>query len=101
MSLLRSDAGAAWARVHAPVLGLFGGKDVQVPAVSQAPALTAALQAAGDADVTVTTIPDANHLFQSAQTGSVGEYGSLEQTFTPTFLPTLVEWVVAHAGAAR
>ncbi len=101
VSLLESDAGAAWARVHAPVLGLFGGKDVQVPALTQAPALTAALQSAGDTDVTVTTIPDANHLFQSARTGAVGEYGSLEQAFTPEFLPTLVDWVVAHAGVAR
>jgi pimeloyl-ACP methyl ester carboxylesterase len=101
VSLLKSDAGAAWAKVHAPVLGLFGGKDVQVPALTQAPALTAALQAAGDTDVTVTTIPDANHLFQSARTGSVGEYGSLAQTFTPDFLPTLVDWVTARAGVAR
>ncbi len=43
VSLLQSDAGAAWAAGPAPVLGLFGGKDVQVPALSQAPALQAAL----------------------------------------------------------
>ncbi len=98
VSLLESDAGKAWARVHAPVLGLFGGKDVQVPALEQAPALEAALQAAGNTSSTVTTLPDANHLFQSARTGSVGEYGSLSQTFTADFLPTLVAWVTAHAG---
>jgi uncharacterized protein len=101
VSLLASDAGAAWARVHAPVLGLFGGKDVQVPALSQAPALQAALTAAGNSDITITTLPDANHLFQSAKTGSVGEYGSLPQTFTPDFLPTLVDWVTSHAGVAQ
>jgi len=101
VSLLASDAGAAWARVHAPVLGLFGGKDVQVPAMSQAPAMRAALSQAGNRDVTITIIPDANHLFQSAKTGSVGEYGSLAQTFTPEFLPMLVDWVSAHAGVAR
>ena len=75
------------------MLGLFGGKDVQVPATSQAPAMRAALGQAGNRDVTITTIPDANHLFQSAKTGAVGEYGSLPQTFTPDFLPTLVDWV--------
>ena len=100
LSLLESDAGKAWTRVRAPVLGLFGGKDVQVPASSQAPALTAALKAAGNRDVTVTTLPDANHLFQSAKTGAVGEYGSLAQTFTPDFLPTLVAWVTAHTGVS-
>ncbi len=100
VSLLESDAGKAWARVHAPVLGLFGGKDVQVPAAEQAPALEAALQAAGNTGSTVTTLPDANHLFQAAKTGAVGEYGSLDQTFTADFLPTLVSWVTAHAGVS-
>ena len=100
VSLLKSDAGKAWAKVHVPVLGLFGGKDVQVPAREQAPALEAALWAAGNTSSTVTTLPDANHLFQSAKTGAVGEYGSLDQTFTADFLPTLVAWVAAHAGVA-
>ncbi len=100
-SLLASDAGAAWARVRAPVLGLFGGKDVQVPAIEQAAALRAALQAGGNPDGTVITLPDANHLFQSAKTGAVGEYGSLAQAFTPDFLPTLVDWVTKHAGIAH
>ena len=58
-----------------------------------------ALAAAGNDQVTIITLPDANHLFQSAVTGAVGEYGSLEQTFTPDFLPTLVDWVTTHAGA--
>ena len=55
-----------------PCWALFGGKDVQVPADSQAPALRPPSLAAGDTDVTVTTLPDANHLFQSARTGASG-----------------------------
>jgi uncharacterized protein len=42
--------------------------------------------------------PGCQHLFQSVKTGAVGEYGSLAQTFTPDFLPTLVDWVTKRAG---
>lgn len=100
-SLISSNAGAAWRQVHVPVLGLFGGKDVQVPAASQAAALDAAFTAAGNEQGTVITFRDANHLFQSADTGAVGEYGSLAQAFTPLFLPTLVDWVTRMTGVAR
>lgn len=100
LSLLRSDAGADWRRVTAPTLGVFGGKDVQVVARLEAPAMQAALEAAGNSDATITTLPDANHLFQTAQTGAVGEYGTLEQSFTPGLLPLIVDWVVQQAGVA-
>ena len=74
LSLLRSDAGADWRRVTSPTLGVFGGKDVQVIAAAEAPAMRAALEAAGNTDITIVTLPDANHLFQSAVTGALAEY---------------------------
>ncbi len=74
LSLLRSDAGADWRRVTSPTLGVFGGKDVQVIAAAEAPAMQAALEAAGNTDITIVTLPDANHLFQSAVTGALAEY---------------------------
>ncbi len=97
LSLLRSDAGRDWSEVTAPTLGVFGGNDVQVVAALEAPALKAALDAAGNTDVTIVTLPDANHLFHSATTGAVGEYSSLEQAFTPDLMPLVVDWVVDHA----
>ena len=96
-SLLASDAGADWARVAVPVLGIYGSKDVQVVAEQNAPALTADLKKAGNTDTTVLTIPGANHLFQAAVTGSVAEYASLPAAFAPDFLAQLVPWVAAHA----
>ncbi len=97
VSLLRSDAGADWRRVTAPTLGVFGGKDVLVVAALEAPALQGALEAAGNADHTVVTLPDANHLFQAATTGGLTEFATLEQTFTPELLPLVVDWVVDHS----
>jgi pimeloyl-ACP methyl ester carboxylesterase len=97
-SLLASDPGADWGRTTIPVLGVFGGKDVQVPAAEEAPAMEAALEAAGNADHEVVTLPEANHLFQAADTGTVAEYSTLADTFTPDLLPTIVEWLSRHTG---
>jgi dienelactone hydrolase len=46
-----------------------------------------------DARSRVEVIPDANHLFQHATTGSPAEYPTLEQAFTPESLPMLTDWV--------
>jgi pimeloyl-ACP methyl ester carboxylesterase len=97
-SLLAYDPGPDWQRVGVPVLGLYGGKDVQVVSAQNEPALRSHLQAAGNEDVEIVVFDDANHLFQASQSGAVGEYGTLAAEFTPDFLPTLVEWVTARAG---
>jgi pimeloyl-ACP methyl ester carboxylesterase len=83
-------------KVTAPVLALFGGKDVQVAAESNAAGLEAALEAGGNADVTVQTFPEANHLFQAATTGSPNEYATLEREFVPGFLDTISDTILAR-----
>ena len=97
-SFLASDPATDWSRVAIPALGLFGALDVQVPLEQNEPAWTAALVAARNADATAIVFDDANHLFQAAETGAVGEYPTLEPEFTPDFLPALVEWVTAQVG---
>jgi hypothetical protein len=61
-----------------------------------APALEAALQAGGNPDYQIVIFPNANHLFQEADTGTVEEYGTLPQEFTPDFLPAITEWLLAR-----
>ena len=95
-SFLASDPAPDWAQTTVPVLAVFGGKDVQVPAAQNAPAIEAALKEAGNEDVTIVTLPDANHLFQKAESGSLSEYAQLEPVFTEDFIPTLVEWLQAR-----
>ena len=99
-SFLAYDPAPDWQQVGVPVLGLFGAKDVQVVTEQNEPALRAALEAGGNEAVEIVVFPDANHLFQSAQTGAVEEYSTLAAEFTPDFLPTVVEWVVRQAGVA-
>jgi pimeloyl-ACP methyl ester carboxylesterase len=99
-SFLGYDPTADWAQVTAPVLAIFGGRDVQVIAESNRLALESALAAAGNEDVTTLTIPDANHLFQEAVTGAVPEYGDLAPEFIDGFVESVVGWTAERAGVA-
>ena len=80
-----------------PVLALFGGLDLQVLADQNRPPLEKAL--AGNPDVTVEMLPQANHLFQSATTGSPAEYATLEHDFVDGFLATISDWILARFGS--
>jgi len=41
-------------------------------------------------------LPGLNHLFQTAATGAIGEYATLEEICSPTLLQTVGDWVVRH-----
>ncbi|GAB4572961.1 MAG: hypothetical protein Kow0077_13850 [Anaerolineae bacterium] len=98
---LAHDPAEDWRQVTVPVLAFFGGLDVQVDADQNRPALEAALAEAGNDDVTVITIENANHLFQPAETGSVEEYGALPQEFVPELLPTIADWLLERVTLAE
>ena len=95
-SFINYDPEPDWAQVRVPVLAFYGGLDVQVDAEQNAPPLEAALEEAGNTDVTVIVYPEANHLFQAARTGSLQEYGALEPAFVPELLPDLTAWLLDH-----
>jgi pimeloyl-ACP methyl ester carboxylesterase len=90
---LTHDPAATLEKVTVPVLALFGEKDTQVPPALNIDPMKAALEKAGNKDVSVTVIPGANHLFQAANTGSPSEYATLPKEFAPGVLDTIVEWV--------
>ena len=83
-------------KVHCPVLALGGSKDFQVPARLNLAATAAALKAGGNRDVTVQELPGLNHLFQTATTGSLAEYGKIEETFAPAALLIVGDWIGRH-----
>jgi hypothetical protein len=99
-SFLAYDPAPDWQQVKVPVLGLFGARDVQVVAEQNEPALRAALEAGGNQAAEIVVFPDANHLFQAAQSGAVEEYSTLAAEFTPEFLPKVVAWVTQQVGVA-
>jgi pimeloyl-ACP methyl ester carboxylesterase len=93
------DPAPALTRLKCPVLALNGSKDLQVPPKENLAGMRTAL--AGNQDATVRELPNLNHLFQTAETGAVTEYSSIEETMAPVALDTISKWIVARTGAKR
>jgi len=89
--LLKYDPVPNWSRITVPVLALNGTLDLQVPVKENLDAIRAALK--DNPDVTIVELPGLNHLFQTARTGALGEYRDIEETFSPTALTLVSEWI--------
>ncbi|MDN4059807.1 alpha/beta fold hydrolase [Massilia sp. YIM B02769] len=77
--------------VRQPILVLNGERDLQVPAGLDLPPIRAAL--AGNPRAVVKEMPRLNHLFQTAKTGGIEEYGQIEESFAPAALDTIAGWI--------
>lgn len=88
------DPRTALRRLTVPTLALNGSLDVQVPAKENLAAIDSALRAAGNRDYRVQELPGLNHLFQTARTGSPGEYATIEETMSPAALEAVASWIV-------
>ena len=95
---LSYDPATALANVTCPTLVIFGGKDTQVPPALHRSPVESAL--AGNRRVRVIEYPSANHLFQEAITGQVGEYQVLDKAFVPGLLDDVTTWI-REATAGR
>ena len=93
------DPAEALRKLKVPVLALNGSRDLQVPPQQNLPPITAALAAAGNSDFTVSELPGLNHLFQKCNKCTVQEYAELEETFSPTALEIMGDWLVRHTRA--
>ncbi|MEQ8525129.1 alpha/beta hydrolase [Gracilimonas sp.] len=91
-SLLFYDPAEDLAELKVPVLVLFGEKDTQVTEEINRSPITNALDKAG-VEYEVKVLPDANHLFQKANTGQASEYPMLDKNFVNSFLETISSWV--------
>jgi fermentation-respiration switch protein FrsA (DUF1100 family) len=78
------------------VLALIGEKDIQVPPKENLPEIEKALRAGGNKDFTVKELPRLNHLFQTCQTGNIDEYARIEETFAPSALELIADWIGRH-----
>jgi uncharacterized protein len=92
---LRYDPAPALRSVQVPVLALNGSLDVQIEARTNLPAIAAAL---GGGHVTTHELPRLNHLFQTAQTGGLGEYARISETFSPIALRIVSDWILDQAS---
>ena len=81
-------------KVTCPVLALNGEKDLQVTPKQNLTAIGNALKKGGNTNVTIKELPDLNHFFQECETGLPTEYATNEQTFSPTALAEISNWIL-------
>ena len=84
--------------LRVPVLALYGQKDLQVPVKPNLTLLQRALQDGGNKAVDVRELPDLNHLFQHAYSGTPAEYAAIEETFSPEALLLISGWLLHHSN---
>tara|TARA_R110000868_G_scaffold95865_9_gene263523 strand:- start:175 stop:1275 length:1101 start_codon:yes stop_codon:yes gene_type:complete len=77
-----------------PVLVLNGSKDFQVLPDINLEGIRNGLKKASNKDVTIMELEGLNHLFQTAETGSMQEYGEIEETFSPVALEIIRDWIL-------
>ncbi|MHC4060612.1 MAG: alpha/beta hydrolase family protein [Planctomycetota bacterium] len=80
-------------KVKCPVLAIVGEKDLQVAPKQNLHAIEEALKAGGNENYTVKELPSLNHLFQTAETGSLAEYAKIEETVSPAALELIGDWI--------
>ena len=90
------DPAPALEKTRCPVLALNGDNDLQMAPKENLAQIQKALQEGGNKDFQVKELPDLNHLFQHAPTGSPTEYGGIEETFAPEALNTISDWILKH-----
>lgn len=96
--LLTHDPKPTLRKLKCPVLAIIGEKDLQIAPKENLQAIEQALKAGGNTNYTVKELPNLNHLFQTAETGSPTEYGKIEETFSPTALRVIGEWIAQTVG---
>lgn len=90
-SLTEYDPAADLAVIKAPILAIFGEKDLQVPADMNMEGLRKRFSG----DLTAKKYPNLNHLFQHAVTGLSAEYGQIEETMSPEVMRDIAAWILA------
>ena len=83
-------------KTKCPVLALYGEKDLQVPPKINLPMLQKAFAEGGNSQADIRQLPELNHLFQHAYTGSPTEYAAIDETFSPEALKMIGDWLLAR-----
>ena len=90
---IRTDPKQFIEKVTCPVLAINGEKDFQVLPKLNLNAIDTILKKSGNKDFTIKELAGMNHLFQTAETGAIDEYGKIEETFSPIALNIVSEWI--------
>ena len=83
-------------RTKCPVLALYGEKDLQVSPKINLPMLKQAFSDGGNKQADVRQLPELNHFFQHAYSGSPTEYAAIDETFSPEAMKIIGDWLTAR-----
>jgi pimeloyl-ACP methyl ester carboxylesterase len=88
--------------VKCPVLIVVGERDTIVPAKKDAALIEATLIKAGNKDVTVKTLANADHFMQATKTGGPRELSAKDRKmeFVPDYFPTITDWITPRVRPA-
>lgn len=92
-SFIMIDPIAELQNISIPILAIFGEKDIQVIPEHN---LNILIESGYKGNLKTIVIPDANHLFQKANTGLPGEYGILDKRFADGFMNEIVSWLNSY-----
>ena len=95
------DPRPALSNIKCPVLTIIGSKDTQVLPDLNMPEIKKALTKGGNKDFEMVEIEGLNHLFQKCETGAMGEYISIQETFNPEALSKIGDWIVEHTTPVK
>ena len=90
--IARFDPAPHWAKLHIPVLALFGGKDSIVPVDPNRALIEKMLAANGNPATKIVVIADVNHVGMIAKTGTFAEYPTLDH-YDPAYFKTFGDWL--------
>ena len=92
-SFICHDPRAWLVKVDVPVLAVNGSLDTQVTPRLNLEGIRAALKESGNSQWTVIEFAGLNHLFQTAKTGTLGEYGAIQETMSPRMMGLVGSWM--------
>jgi uncharacterized protein len=90
---LTYDPIASLRHLKIPVLVINGELDSQISSKQNLPVIAKILEEAGNENYEIIEFPKLNHFFQTCVTGSILEYGLIEETIAPVVLNTLSNWI--------
>jgi len=95
------DPAPALSKVKCAVLAINGERDMQVNAAENLGRIKEILTKSGNKHFDVKAIPNLNHLLQTAKTGGVSEYESIQETMSPVALNIISAWIKLHTEYLR
>jgi len=91
---LTYDRTAALETITILVLAVNGTLDWIASTHKVFPVISQSLEKAGNKDYMMIELPNLNHMFQKAKTGSFAEYAAIDEIIVPLALETIAHWIL-------